>query len=322
MNRTSVLTLMIALVVTVLPVPVNSQVSTSVFIDPIRFGIHLNANGSSLVEVDFRINNNGSELLGSFEFRLDSLDFTVLNVQSEGESLDYTIVTKSRYSLISLDFPSAISPNESRWVHLELLSFDLQSMLIEYNTLFSEFTLYIRPLTPYYNLTLAITLPQDAMLSRRIIVPLFPDPDSNFTDGQSLTFLWNELTLMPGQERVYIAKYQIQLPSDGQPTSALWTFVIAVIFFIGGVLITRFGPLVITRLRNIGRVRVVGLTHEEQQILEIVRRKGGSCPQKDLYREFNLSQSKVSMMITTLEERGLVRRLRDGRENIIYIVEE
>ncbi len=322
MNRTHLIVLLFALAITTFPIPVNSQASTSVFVDPIEFNIYLNANGSSLIEVYFRINNNGSEPITEFVFRFDSLDFSILTAESEGEPLYHTISPRSRYSEINLEFQSEINPNENRWVHLELLSFDLQSMLTENNFLYSEFTLYIRPLNPYYNLTFTIFLPREAVLSQRILVPLFPYPDGNFTDGQSMAFVWNESSLMPGQEQVYITKYQLQLQYVAQSTSVLWTAVIAAAFFAVGVLITRFGPIALTRIRNIGKVRVVGLTHEEQQILEIMRRRGGSCPQKDLYREFNLSQSKVSMMITALEERGLVRRLRDGRENIIYLIEE
>ena len=84
---------------------------------------------------------------------------------------------------------------------------------------------------------------------------------------------------------------------------------------------TFFGPKILYRLRRIGKVRFVVVTSEEEEILEVIRQRGGSCPQKDLYTEFDMSQAKVSLILNNLEERGLVRRLREGRENVVHIME-
>jgi uncharacterized membrane protein len=66
----------------------------------------------------------------------------------------------------------------------------------------------------------------------------------------------------------------------------------------------------------------VGVTSEEEEVIEIIRRKGGSCSQKALYTGLNLSQAKVSIMLNNLEERGVVRRFREGRENMVYLIEK
>ena len=66
----------------------------------------------------------------------------------------------------------------------------------------------------------------------------------------------------------------------------------------------------------------MGVTSEEEEVLEVIRQKGGSCPQKDLYTEFDMSQAKVSLILNNLEERGLVRRFREGRENVVHIMED
>ena len=75
-------------------------------------------------------------------------------------------------------------------------------------------------------------------------------------------------------------------------------------------------------MRRIGKVRFIGVTTEEEEVLEVIRQKGGSCPQKDLYTEFDKSQAKVSLILNNLEERGLVRRFREGRENVVHIMED
>ena len=98
-----------------------------------------------------------------------------------------------------------------------------------------------------------------------------------------------------------------------------------IIGFIGvviGIIIAIFGPRIVYRLKRIGKVRFIGVTSEEEEVLEVIRQKGGSCSQKDLYTEFDMSQAKVSLILNNLEERGLVRRLREGRENVVHIMED
>ena len=64
------------------------------------------------------------------------------------------------------------------------------------------------------------------------------------------------------------------------------------------------------------------ISSQEQEILDLLGVRGGSCPQREIYEELDMSQSMTSMMLTSLEGRGLIRRLRSGRENIVHIMED
>ncbi len=322
MTRTHLFIIMMALVLFMQPMPAASQSSTIVFVDPIYYAIQLDSNGTSQISVRLRINNNASTALDSFAFRIDSLESTIMNLRSETHDLSYSTAIERRYTVLTVDFDSPIPSGGQKWIELTAVCHDLQNTQLQEANLYGEFTMYIRPLNAFYNLTITILLPEDAVLSHNALVPLFPHPDSNYTTGGSLAFVWNEPVLLPGQERVYIAKYQLSTTLTSTVLITPWTWLFLGLSFLLGIIVARVVPVVLHRVRNIGRVRVVGLTAEEQEFLEVIRRKGGSCLQKDLYREFNLSQSKVSMMITTLEERGLVRRVRSGRENMIYLIEE
>jgi uncharacterized membrane protein len=191
------------------------------------------------------------------------------------------------------------------------------------NYLQGDFIFYIRPLDAFSNLTFTAVLPIDATLSQESVGPLFPEPDSNYTDGNSLIFLWEIPLLQSGQERAFIVKYQ--LPTT--PSIQTENFLLQGILFLAlglsiGVVLTFLGPRLAERLQRVGSVRLVGITAEEDTIIETIRRKGGSCNQKELYRQLDMSQSKVSLILSNLEERGLLRRVRDGRENIVELVEE
>ena len=56
-----------------------------------------------------------------------------------------------------------------------------------------------------------------------------------------------------------------------------------------------------------------------KEIIEILERLGGRMTQKDLRARLNCSEAKVSLMITDLEDRGLVNKVKKGRGNIILL---
>jgi uncharacterized membrane protein len=231
-----------------------------------------------------------------------------------------------RYTEIVVSLPVSVETNESVWVNIRVRAFDFQSELVvgtDPTRLISDFIFYIRPLDTFYNFTFTAVLPSEALLSQESIVPIFPGADANYTNGVSLSFVWFTPTLHPGQERVFIIKYQLpNFENSPLGSSPLAILIVALLGVAAGMLLILFGPRVYQRIRKVGKVRFVGVTSEEEEILEILRTKGGSCSQKDLYRDLDMSQAKVSIILNNLEERGLVRRFREGRENVVHLMEE
>jgi uncharacterized membrane protein len=58
-----------------------------------------------------------------------------------------------------------------------------------------------------------------------------------------------------------------------------------------------------------------------REIVRIMKRNEGRMTQKDLRKEIPLSEAKVSLMITDLESRGVIRRIKQGRGNILVLNE-
>lgn len=54
-----------------------------------------------------------------------------------------------------------------------------------------------------------------------------------------------------------------------------------------------------------------------QEILDFIHEQGGRTNQKDIYKNFNHSEAKISLMLDDLEGRGLVQRVKKGRGNLI-----
>jgi hypothetical protein len=299
--------------------------TSEIVLDPVTIKAVMDNDGLTTITVDAQMTNLGVSSVDTLSFRIDSLESIVTLVNVDGSATSAVLVDYDRYTEIIIDLEQSVGTDESVMIELGILASDFQSDLstgVDQTKLLADFVYYIRPMTRFSNFTFTAVLPEEAILSQESVVPLFPDTDSNYTDGSSLAFTWFTEDLQPGQERVFIIKYQT--PNYEAPPAESFFIQSVIIGLVGillGIILAIFGPRIIYRLRRIGKVRFIGVTSEEEEVLEVIRQKGGSCPQKDLYTEFDMSQAKVSLILNNLEERGLVRRLREGRENVVHIME-
>jgi len=65
-----------------------------------------------------------------------------------------------------------------------------------------------------------------------------------------------------------------------------------------------------------------GLPDDLKEIIDIIRANGNRITQRELRKKSPYSESKVSLMLSDLEERGLVEKFKKGRGNIIRIPDE
>jgi uncharacterized membrane protein len=271
--------------------------TSDIFLDPVEIAAVMNSDGLTTVSVKAQMKNLGSSSVTQLNFRIDSLAIELTSARVNQTPAEASLVQHDRYT-------EAVVGSDP----------------LKYN---GDFTFYLRPITTLANLTFTAKLPDGALLSEESLAPIYPESDMNYTDGTSLSFVWTTPLLQPGQERVFIIRYQTPNYVSGAVTSFLLeSIVIALLGIIAGIGLAVGGPRLLSRLRRVGKIRFIGVTSEEEEILEVIRRKGGSCPQKDLYTEFEMSQAKVSLLLNNLEERGLVRRFREGRENVVHIMED
>ncbi|PWB55933.1 MAG: hypothetical protein C3F06_02110 [Candidatus Methanoperedenaceae archaeon] len=59
------------------------------------------------------------------------------------------------------------------------------------------------------------------------------------------------------------------------------------------------------------------LPDDLKELYDIILKKGGRTTQKDLRKEVLYGEAKVSLMIADLEDRGLIKKIKKGRSNII-----
>ena len=67
----------------------------------------------------------------------------------------------------------------------------------------------------------------------------------------------------------------------------------------------------------VSEIKDVELPDDLKELYDIILKKGGRTTQKDLRKEVIYGEAKVSLMIADLEDRGLIKKIKRGRSNII-----
>ena len=55
------------------------------------------------------------------------------------------------------------------------------------------------------------------------------------------------------------------------------------------------------------------------KLIEFLKKEGGRTTQKDIRNEIPLSEAKISLMISELEHKGIIDKVKKGRGNIILL---
>ncbi|MFH1820976.1 MAG: hypothetical protein ABH852_00825 [Methanobacteriota archaeon] len=80
-------------------------------------------------------------------------------------------------------------------------------------------------------------------------------------------------------------------------------------------------PIEVKAAEALSQVKIVGLPEDLQEIVEKVKEGGGRINQLELRQKLPYSEAKVSLMLADLESRGLIRKIKKGRGNIIILKE-
>lgn len=71
--------------------------------------------------------------------------------------------------------------------------------------------------------------------------------------------------------------------------------------------------------KSIEKLENIELADDLQQLLKFIKDNSGRTTQKEIRKFLNLSEAKVSLMVTELEHKDLVKRIKKGRGNIIIL---
>jgi uncharacterized membrane protein len=93
-----------------------------------------------------------------------------------------------------------------------------------------------------------------------------------------------------------------------------WPLVIGIV---AGIVIVLVIVIVVSRRKR----RAAAPTHKSDiaNLIDALQKNGGRMTQKELRKQFPHSEAKVSLMLTELEHKGVVEKIRKGRSNVIVL---
>ncbi|MHA1959053.1 MAG: helix-turn-helix transcriptional regulator [Candidatus Thorarchaeota archaeon] len=332
-----VLVILLALLAIGITLPPSTTEATSVTslqslsLDNVRISVMLGTNDTSLITISGEITNTGSANLTYVDVRVDVRSVIVLNASVGSSYVSATWTSEGRYIMLRLHPPTPITTSSSTAFSVQVSTTEIQEgigMSEDGGMYLNQAILYLRPNAVLNNLTFTVMLPEYGILSCDCSSPIFPDPIRNFTDGSKIGFLWEREQILPNQEIAFIVMYDLPVlvventvPVVSAETSLLLLLAGVAVGVVSLFVFQKF-PTVIERLRTPMTVTGSIVSSQEELIIEFVKTRGGSCTQREIYRELDFSQSTASMILTSLEDRGLIKRLREGRENIVHIIED
>lgn len=207
------------------------------------------------------------------------------------------------------------TPPQSQLAKYGLYSFDLPMGIYILKASYYE----NGELVSYREETLNITDEGDYLLDM-LLLPAYPDSNLNDSDFPKTTTVPNEAPLFQDQD----SKSTIFLIVTGSLLIAG-----AIVFLVlkkrqssqNGDLKTSFYEADYSSSENTTDDGV-SLPQDLQQVVRIIKANGGRITQRELRSKINYSEAKVSLMVSDLENRGIIEKFKKGRGNIIVLKQE
>lgn len=156
----------------------------------------------------------------------------------------------------------------------------------------------------------SLTLPEGMALSDEQRLS-FSENATKVSDGRHIIVIW-KLNNINDQPLVFQVLYEPVL----KPSSLVW-------YFIGGILVISAAAFfIIKKIRKPQEVILSVLDDYERNVIKTIAQAGGEINQRKVVQQTNLSKAKVSRVVKSLEERGLIEVERLGRTNKLKLVKK
>ncbi|MEM2360255.1 MAG: MarR family transcriptional regulator [Candidatus Jordarchaeales archaeon] len=173
-----------------------------------------------------------------------------------------------------------------------------------------------------------VWLPPRCFLYNEGVVPISPEPTSNFTDGERLVFRWEYENLQAGEYKTFVLRYSsITTNEPGLGVAILpfpvyfsweWGILAGGLVAVAGVTL---GVALFKKRRREEFSEVVFplLSDAEREVLRLLSDSGGVMSQKEIEKSTGYSKAKVSITVNSLEKKGLVEKEARGRTKIVKL---
>jgi uncharacterized membrane protein len=168
------------------------------------------------------------------------------------------------------------------------------------------------------NLTVRVILSPDYVLEKPIrgedfeTATIYPKPNRIESDGQSLIFVWLLGNTLENQN------FQFVLLVRKRFETLLFLVISIIILGVAIVLYLKKKSPVIVNVKKIDKM-TDHLKEDEEQIINILKQRGGTCEQGTLRVIADMSKSNLSRILKELEERKIIEKTKKGNKNIVKL---
>ena len=71
--------------------------------------------------------------------------------------------------------------------------------------------------------------------------------------------------------------------------------------------------------KEVEKNKTSNMAKENKEVIDFIKKKGGRVTQKEIRKNFPSSEAKVSLIISDLEDKKVVKKIKQGRGNIIVL---
>jgi hypothetical protein len=160
--------------------------------------------------------------------------------------------------------------------------------------------------TDLARLTFKVVLPEGTALAKDS--PYLPFDASNSTDGRNIFVYWNRENVVAGE--VFTAQVSYEKFSADQSVLIAGIFALVALVAVAAIVFRRKFSM---------RMALPVLRPDEKIIMEKILANKSGVNQKIIVGESGYSKAKVSKVLKSLEERGVVKLERFGRSNKIFL---
>ena len=126
-----------------------------------------------------------------------------------------------------------------------------------------------------------------------------------------------DLILFPADEE--IEDLDLEVDIEEESNILLISVIIILVLLIIALLYWRFKPKKKVEEKNKESNEVIEDSSDLDNLIEFIKGEGGRTTQKDIRKKFGLSEAKISLMITELEHKNKVKRIKKGRGNVVIL---
>lgn len=232
------------------------------------------------------------------------LGFNIYNFTSRSDffSADCEVSDLNGNSLVTCDFIGMTNDK-----NLLTLEFDTDNVIKERGGIL-QFNGNYGVSLPIERAFTLVTLPENAILAEAVANESFFPPNGKvLTDGRHILVFWEDFNLTSGDNLQFSINYvspQVRGTNFNSLIAVVTVIVVLVIIAVG--LYARRSPKtkeIVTPL----------MKEDEKVIIDLINKNGGSCIQRVLVKQSDFSKAKVSRLVKSLKERGVVDVEPQGR---------